>query len=70
MTRFDIITFFIKHSPKCKISLLVIYVDDIIVVGDSEHDKQILKEKIVAQCKMNDLGNLKYFLGIKVGYSK
>ena len=29
-----------------------------------------MKEKLVAQFEMKDLGKLKYFLGIKVAYSK
>jgi len=34
-----------------------------IVAGDDEHVKQILKERLVAQFKMKDLKKLKYFLG-------
>jgi len=41
-----------------------------IVARDDEHGKQILKEKLVAQFEMKDLGKLKYFLGIEVAYSK
>jgi len=41
-----------------------------IVAGDDEHEKQILKEKLAAQFEMKDLGKLKYFLGIEVAYSK
>jgi len=33
------------------------------IVGDDEHEKQILKEKLAAQFDMKDLGKLKYFLG-------
>jgi len=41
-----------------------------IVVGDGEHEKQILKEKIATQFEMKDLRKLKYFLGIEEVYSK
>jgi len=41
-------TLFIKHSPNGKHTLLLIYVDDMIIARDSEHEKQILKEKLVA----------------------
>jgi len=40
-------TLFIKHFPKSKLTLLLAYVDDMIVTGD-EHEKQILKEKLIA----------------------
>jgi len=63
-------TLFIKHSPKGKLTLLLVYVDDMIVAGDGEHEKQVLKEKLAIQFEIKDLGKLKYFLGIKVAYSK
>jgi len=63
-------TLFIKHSQEGKLTLLLVYVDDMIVAEDDEHEKQILKEKLVAQFEMKDLGKLKYFLGIEVSYSK
>jgi len=37
-----------------------------IVAGDYEHEKQILKGKLAAQFETKDLGKLKYFLGIKL----
>jgi len=57
-------TLFIKHSPEGKLTLLLVYVDDIIVARDDEHEKQILKEKLVVLFVMKDLGILKYFLRI------
>ena len=48
------------------IMLLVIYVDDLIITGDSDEDilhvKMLLKQKF----EMKDLGELRYFLGIEV----
>jgi len=61
---------FIKHSQEGKLTLFLINVDDMIVAGDDEHEKQIWKEKLVAQFEMKDLGKLKYFLGIEVAYPK
>ena len=63
-------TMFTKHSHEGKLTLLLVYVDDMIVTGDDEHDKQMLKEKLAAQFEMKDLGKLKYFLEIDVAYSK
>lgn len=54
-------TLFIKHYLEGKLTLLLVYVDAMIVVGDDEHDKQILKEKLVDQFETKDLGWLEYF---------
>ncbi|RDX77885.1 hypothetical protein CR513_41924, partial [Mucuna pruriens] len=62
-------TFFIKHSPYGKLTLLLVYVDDMIVIDDDEIEKLTLKEKLATQFEMK-LGKLKYFLGIEVVYSK
>jgi len=59
-----------KHSPKGKLTLLLVYVNDMIVAGDDEHEKQVLKEKLPIQFEMKDLGKLKYFLGTDVAYLK
>jgi len=51
-------------------SLLLVYVDDMIIIGDDEIEKQNLRERLVAQFEMKDLGKLEYFLGIEVAYSR
>ncbi|RDX82680.1 hypothetical protein CR513_36509, partial [Mucuna pruriens] len=39
-------TFFIKHSPNGKLTILLVYVNDMIVSGDNEIHKLTLKEKL------------------------
>jgi hypothetical protein len=46
--------------------ILVLYVDDLIIMGNNEvHIKQV-KEELQACFKMIDLGPLHYYLGIEV----
>ncbi|RDY11420.1 hypothetical protein CR513_03915, partial [Mucuna pruriens] len=63
-------TLVIKHSPDGKLTLLLVYVDDMIVTSDDEIEKLTLKEKLTTQFEMKELGKLKYFLGIEVVYYK
>ena len=63
-------TLFIKHASAGKISILLVYVDDILVTGDDEEEKQSLGEYLNGEFEMKKLGRLKYFLGIEVAHSK
>ncbi|XP_042026885.1 uncharacterized mitochondrial protein AtMg00810-like [Salvia splendens] len=49
-----------------KITCLIIYLDDMIITGDDNEEIQSLRENLVKEFAMKDLGALKYFLGIKV----
>lgn len=63
-------TLSIKHSFEGKLTLLLVYANDMTVARDDEHDKLILKEKFAARFE-KDLQNVKFFLGIiEVAYSK
>ena len=46
--------------------LVVIYVDDLIVTGDSDADIDDVKLLLKQKFEMKDLGELHYFLGIEV----
>lgn len=59
---------FIKHSITGKLTLLLVYVNDMIIARDEKTEKLALKEILAAQFEMKDLGKIRYFLGIEVGY--
>ncbi len=48
------------------IVVIVIYVDDLIIIGDSDVDIFDLKKLLKQKFKMKDLGELRYFLNIEV----
>ena len=52
-------TLFIKHSQDGKLTLLLVYVDDIIIVGYDELEKQTLRERLATQFEMKDLRKLR-----------
>jgi ribosomal protein S3 len=48
------------------IIVIVIYVDDLIIIGNSDADISDLKKLLKQKFEMKDLGKLRYFLGIEV----
>jgi hypothetical protein len=62
-------TLFIKFSHDGKIVIVIVYVVDIIFTRD---DKMIarVKEKLVVDIQIKDLGSIRYFLGMEVAQSK
>ena len=46
------------------------YVDDIIVTGNDEKEKKALKQCLIREFEIKELGRLKYFLAIEVTYSR
>jgi hypothetical protein len=56
---------FIKHKND-RVTLLIIYVDNMIVSGNDTDRIKRLQECLSTEFKMKDLGGLKYFLGIEV----
>ncbi|XP_057984606.1 uncharacterized mitochondrial protein AtMg00810-like [Hevea brasiliensis] len=61
-------TLFMRHR-RGKITLLTVYVDDIVVTGDNKEEMALLKERLAQEFEIKDLGMLKYFLGIEVARS-
>lgn len=62
-------TLFIKHSASGGVTILLVYVDDIIVTGADKIEQENLKKKLEAEFEVKSLGRLKYFLGIEVAHS-
>ena len=59
-------TLFIKLSSIGRVTTLIVYVDDIIVIGDDNKEMLGLKVYFAKEFEIKDLGSLIYLLGIKV----
>jgi hypothetical protein len=57
------------HLSPCGRTLLLLYVDDILITGDDEDHISHVKQQLSAGIQMFDLGPLSYFLGIEVKQS-
>ena len=62
-------TMFYKHSGDNKISILIFYVDDIILIGDNIMELEKLKGALAKELGVKDIGQFKYFLDMKVARS-
>ena len=63
-------TLFVKHSKSRRVTVLLVYVDDIIVIGDDEEEQKLLSQHVAKNFEIKTLEKLKYFLGIEVAHSK
>jgi hypothetical protein len=61
-------TVFFKHRES-SITILAVYVDDIVITGDDIEEIKCLKEKLGKAFEVKDLGPLRYFLGIEIARS-
>jgi hypothetical protein len=59
---------FYRHSER-RITILAMYVDDIVITRDDAIEIRCLKDNLSEQFEVKDLGQLKYFLGIEVARS-
>ena len=62
-------TLFYKQLCK-KITIPIVYVDDIIVIGNDVGEIKSIKSKLALDFEMKDLGNLQYFLKIEIARNK
>lgn len=58
---------FVKHNGD-RITVVVVYVDDIFVTGNGSSSINDLKNHLHNVCSIKDLGHLHYFLGMEVHY--
>ena len=62
-------TLFSKHSSPILVTLLVVYVDDIIITGSDQQEIKELEQCLAQTFQVKQLGPLKYFLGIEFARS-
>jgi len=58
-------TVFYRHFEN-NITILAVYVDDMIITGDDTLEIARLKENLSKEFEVKDLGQLRYFLGIEI----
>ncbi|CAL8991397.1 unnamed protein product, partial [Prunus brigantina] len=63
-------TLFLRHSQDGRITIVIVYVDDIIMTGYDIEEINKLKINLSKEFDIKDLGTLQYFLGIEVAHSK
>ncbi|XP_073041739.1 uncharacterized protein [Primulina eburnea] len=52
------------------ITILIVYVDDIVLTGDAKLEMQRIKAELAREFDMKDLGNLRFFLGMEIARNK
>lgn len=62
-------TLFIKYFFDGRISIFIIYIDDMIVIMDDNQEKEYLKKRLVKNLKSKNWKD-SYFLGIEVAKSE
>jgi len=61
---------FIKHFISGGVTILIVYVDDIVITGDDFVERDKLRKRLSTEFEIKELGKLKYFLGIEVSHSE
>lgn len=63
-------TLFTKHYSNGKCTIPSVYMNDILITGDDSDNITRLKAILSSEFEVNDLGLMKYFLGMEVARSK
>ena len=63
-------TIFFKQSNDRRMTILIVYVDDIILTRDNTGEVERLKKVLATEFEVKDLGQMRYFLGIEVARSR
>ena len=63
-------TLLINHVTQSKVIVLIVYVDDIVVIGDDLEEIGKLREYLANEFEVKDHGSLRNFLEIEVTRSK
>ncbi|RVW33188.1 Retrovirus-related Pol polyprotein from transposon RE2 [Vitis vinifera] len=58
------------RSNDGRITILIVYVDDIILTGDDTGQVERLKKVLATEFEVKDLGQMRYFLGMEVARSR
>jgi hypothetical protein len=61
---------YVKTGPDNELTILLVYVDDILVASNCESSSTAIKKELMAAFDIRDLGELKLFLGIQVERTK
>lgn len=59
-----------KHAKDSKKSILILYVDDMIITWDDIQEIEDVKKHLRAELEVKELSTLRYLLGMKVARSK
>ena len=51
-------------------TILIVYVNDIILIEDNLIEMERLKKILASECEIRDLGQMRYFLGMEIPRSK
>ena len=57
---------FYYHTSSGQCIYLIICVDDIVITDSDQDGIQILKQHLFSHFQIQDLGDLKYFLGVEI----
>ena len=60
---------FYKHSNDAKVTILIIYINDIIITGNDIEERIKVEQGLIKELAVKNLGRMKYFLGIEISHS-